>query len=165
MHLQLIPLDTENMDRLEHNALVNMEAGSAESREFHHMIATILWETRAFMESEAAEAPWISYLVMDSAKGGLIGNCSFKGNPDEDGEVEIGFVTFPQFEGQGYGTEMSRQLIDLARTSGVISRIVAVSQSANAAAARVLQHHGFGHVDSYSDDEHGELWEWALALT
>jgi [ribosomal protein S5]-alanine N-acetyltransferase len=164
MHLQLIPLDAENMDRLEHNALVNMESGSNESREFHHMIATVLYETRTFMETEAAEPPWISYLVMDSAKGGLIGNCSFKGNPNEAGEVEIGFVTFPHFEGQGYGIEMSRQLIDLARTSGVVSRIAAISQPTNDAATRVLQRHGFGHVESYTDDDHGELWEWALAL-
>ena len=164
MDLDLIPLDEENLDRLEANAMENMEAGNDDSREFHQMIVTVLAETRAFMQHQVAEPPWLTYLAYDGRRGGLVGNCSFKGNPNEDGEVEIGFVTFPRFESHGYGTEMARQLIDLARMQGVVSRIVAVSQAGNGAAARVLQKHGFTHVDTYEDDEHGQLWEWALAL-
>jgi len=74
--------------------MVNMEEGSNESRKFHQMIATVLQETRAFMEAAPAVPPWLAYLAMDNRLGGLVGNCNFKGNPSEEGEVEIGIVTF-----------------------------------------------------------------------
>ena len=151
------------MHRLEQNAHANMQVGNDDSREFHHMIVTVLQETRAFLETASATPPWIGYLAMDSARGGLIGNCSFKGNPNEDGEVEIGLVTFPQFESHGYGTEMARQLIEIATAEPAARRIVAVSAAGPNAASRVLEKHGFQHVDTYTDETHGDLWEWSRA--
>lgn len=144
--------------------MVNMEEGSDESRKFHQMIATVLQETRAFMEAAPAVPPWLAYLAMDNRLGGLVGNCNFKGNPSEEGEVEIGIVTFAQFERKGYGSEMARQLVDLARLQGTARRIVAMNRVDNEAGARVLQKQGFTHVDTSHDEEHGELWEWALEL-
>jgi len=164
MRLDLIPLDEENLHRLEANAIEKMELGNEDSREFHQMIATVLAETRAFMERQGTQAPWLSYLAYDPQRGGLVGNCSFKGSPTAEGEVEIGFVTFPQFEGHGYATEMARQLIELVREQGGVRRIVAVSQAEHPAASRVLEKHGFVPVDRYEDEEHGPLQEWALAL-
>ncbi|MGB0580745.1 MAG: GNAT family N-acetyltransferase [Limisphaerales bacterium] len=161
MRLQLIPLDEENLNRLEHNAAANMAVGSDDSREFHHMIVTVLQETRAFLETATAQAPWISYLGMDFASGGLIGNCSFKGNPNEEGEVEIAVVTFPHFENRGYGSEMARQLIEIATAEAAARRISAVSVAGPNAASRMMEKHGFQHVDTYHDESHGDLWEWS----
>lgn len=163
MNLQLIPLDEENLSRLEQNAAVNMQAGNDDSREFHHMIVTVLQETRAFLEGASAAAPWISYLAMDTARGGLIGNCSFKGNPNDRGEVEIALVTFPQFENRGYGTEMARQLIEIATEAPAARHILAISAAGSNAASRVLEKHGFRHIDTFTDEEHGDLWEWTRA--
>ena len=161
MHLQLIPLDEDNLNRLEHNAAANMAVGNDDSREFHHMIVMVLQETRAFLQNATPQPPWISYLAMDAACGGLIGNCSFKGNPNEEGDVEIALVTFPQFENRGYGTEMARQLIEIATADPAAKKISAVSVAGPNAASRVLEKHGFQHVDTYHDEAHGDLWEWS----
>lgn len=164
MYLELIPLDADNLDRLERNAAINMQDGSDESREFHHMIVAVMQETREFLREANAKEPWISYLAMDPLKGGLVGNCSFKGNPNEDGEVEIAIVTFPQFEGQGYGGEMARRLIQIARDQHVVNRIVAYSLASSGAAIRLLERHGFERLDVVHESDQGDLWEWVLDL-
>lgn len=164
MYLELIPLDAYNLDRLESNAAINMQEGSDESREFHSMIVTVLQETREFLAAASAREPWISYLAMDAMKGGLVGNCSFKGNPDEEGAVEIAIVTFPQFEGLGYGGEMARRLIQLARDEGGVSQIVACTLASSSAAIRLMERQGFQRLDVVHESDQGDLWEWVLEL-
>ena len=164
MYLELIPLDAYNLDRLERNAAINMQEGSVESREFHSMIVTVLQETRSFLQEANAREPWISYLAMDALRGGLVGNCSFKGNPNDEGEVEIAIVTFPQFEGQGYGGEMARRMIQMARDEGGVSRINAFTLASSGAAIRLMERQGFQRLDIVHESDKGDLWEWMLDL-
>ena len=128
------------------------------------MIVTVLQETRSFLQNASAREPWISYLAMDPMKGGLVGNCSFKGNPNEDGEVEIAIVTFPQFEGQGYGGEMARRLIQVARDEKVVRRVIAYTLATAAPAIRLLEKQGFRCLDVVHESDQGDLWEWVLDL-
>src|SRR6059036_3520680 len=56
-------------------------------------------------------SPWLGYLAVRG--GRVVGTCAFKGPPTY-GKVEIAYFTFPEFQRQGIGTSMIRQLVRLA---------------------------------------------------
>ena len=68
---------------------------------------------------------WDGYFVIDADTRDVVGSCAFKGQPTEEGTVEIAYFTYPSFEGQGYATSMASKLIDLASTSATTTRVIA----------------------------------------
>jgi Acetyltransferase (GNAT) domain len=54
---------------------------------------------------EAAGYPlWMGYLVLENDT--IVGTYAFR-SPPRNGEVEIAYFTFPEFEGRGFATEMA----------------------------------------------------------
>lgn len=70
---------------------------------------------------------------------------------------EISYVLMPLWRGQGLGTQATRQLIDLARTSYDAARVTAVIKSANTSSRRVLEKLGFAPSHQADDHEFFEL--------
>lgn len=60
-----------------------------------------------------AADPWIGYLAASSDADLIIGSCGFKANL-QDACVEIGYFTFPDHEGRGWGRAMASALADRA---------------------------------------------------
>lgn len=81
---------------------------------------------------------WYTYwlvVIKESATGaGLIG---FKGAPDQDGHVEIGYGIAPTFQNNGYITEAVRALIDWAFQDPTCRAVTATTVT-NPASERVL---------------------------
>jgi [ribosomal protein S5]-alanine N-acetyltransferase len=73
----------------------------------------------------------------------LIGNGGFKGEPDAQGTVEIGYSVLPQFEGHGYATEGSKGLLDWVLGRAEVKRVIAQASPQNRASERVLEKLGF----------------------
>ena len=159
MRLQLIPLDEDNLARLEYNALENLRAGSEESREFHGMIARVLGQIRDFQEVSVPVEPWISYLGMEAQSGGLVGVGSFKNGPNEIGEVEITYSTFELFQGQGCATAMVAELLLIAAEEGIM-RVCAHTLCERNASTHVLESNGFRLVGEVENPEGGLVWRW-----
>lgn len=65
----------------------------------------------------------------------------FKGEPDDEGAVEIGFHTSEQHEGKGYMMETVRQMIEASRTLHGVQKLTAISD--NPASISILTKHGF----------------------
>ncbi len=86
------------------------------------------------------EFAWHTYWLMDITSepfgAGLIG---FKGAPDNNGEVEIGYGIDPAWRNQGYTTKATRMLIDWALGQDSCLAVTAWSDKDNVASARVLQ--------------------------
>jgi [ribosomal protein S5]-alanine N-acetyltransferase len=76
-------------------------------------------------------------------KGTLIGNGGFKGEPNAEGTIEIGYSVLPQFESYGYATEGSKGLVEWAFGHADVKRIIAQTDPANAGSIRVLEKLGF----------------------
>lgn len=159
MRLQLVPLDEDNLARLEHNALENQRSGSAESREFHSMIAGLLEDIRRLHEGAVAVAPWISYLGMEAQSGGLVGVGSFKGEPDNAAEVEIAYQTFETFRGQGCATAMVAELLGIAAEEG-IHNVIAHTPPMKSSATHVLECNGFQLAGEREIPGEGVVWRW-----
>jgi RimJ/RimL family protein N-acetyltransferase len=72
----------------------------------------------------------------------LVGSGGFRG-PPVDGAVEIGYSVLPEFQGQGYATEIVRGLVGWALSQAGVSRVTAETEWANPASAQVLRKAGF----------------------
>jgi ribosomal-protein-alanine N-acetyltransferase len=89
--------------------------------------------------------PWFTYwliLIFSSETGaGLVG---FKGNPDANGEVEIGYGIDPYFQRLGYMSEAVQAMINWAFSHKECHRITATGvRLDNLASQKVLLHNGF----------------------
>ncbi|RBA24468.1 GNAT family N-acetyltransferase [Herminiimonas fonticola] len=103
--------------------------------------------------------PWIGYLACIDKH--LVGACAFKA-PPADGKVEIGYFTFPDFEGQGVATLMVQQLLDIVRTKSPELTVLAQTENEENASNAILKKIGFTFVSIVNDPEDGELWLWQL---
>jgi len=84
-------------------------------------------------------------LLAGGADDIFIAGGGFKG-PPEDGTVEIGYSVLPRFQGQGYGTELVRALIDWAFSQPGVRQIAAETTEENVASVRLLERIGFRRI-------------------
>ena len=80
-------------------------------------------------------------LELNDESGLIVGNLSFKGICD--GIVEIGYGTYPKYEGQGFMTEAVTAVVRWAANQPCVNRIEAEAEGDNVASIRVLQKAGF----------------------
>ena len=107
--------------------------------------------------------PWIGYFAMSDA-GEVVGLGGYKGGP-KNGRVEIAYSTFNQYEGQGMGTEICRQLVLLSWQTDPSIQVTARTLPDGEASKRILTHNGFVCNGIVHDDDDGEVLEWALTPT
>jgi RimJ/RimL family protein N-acetyltransferase len=73
----------------------------------------------------------------------MIGDLCFKGEPCENGSVEIGYGIYPAFERKGYITEAVEVLCLWAMNQKYVRSVRAETLPDNIASQRVLQKNGF----------------------
>ena len=84
------------------------------------------------------------WIAIDRTTRQIVADAKFKGEPDEDdATVEIGYGTYPAFQGRGYMTEMVGGLLQWASQQPGIERVVADTDVNNRASQRVLEKNGF----------------------
>ncbi len=101
--------------------------------------------------------PWIGYLAQREGK--VVGACAFK-TPPVDGKVEIGYFTFPDWEGQGIGTSMVRALLNIVQAEQAPLTVVAQTANEENASNVILRKFGFTLACVMKDEEDGEVCEW-----
>lgn len=103
--------------------------------------------------------PWLGYLAQRDRK--LVGACAFKA-PPLDGKVEIGYLTFPDYEGQGIATAMVRQLLHIAKATQPDLTVIAHTANEENASNAILKKFGFQFAAVFDDAEDGQMWTWHL---
>ncbi len=104
---------------------------------------------------------WIYFIVLQSEKT-IIGSCGFKGKPDHNGEVEIGYEILKEYRNQGYATEAAATLIKFAFENPEVKKIKAGTYSLDNASVHVLKKQKMlFEAHSYNPLE-GDLWHWAI---
>ena len=112
--------------------------------------------TIAMYPNQLPMLPWVGYLA--EKNGVFVGTCAFKSSP-ENGEVEIAYFTFPEYEGQGVATLMAQWLLNIANQHGV-SYVKAQTLPEKNASVRILERLNFVFVGSVDHPEDGKVWEW-----
>lgn len=103
---------------------------------------------------------WGGYFVIDTETREVVGSCAFKGEPTEEGIVEIAYFTYPDFQGQGYATSMAYKLIDLAAGSTSVRQVIAHTLPQANASTRVLEKVAMSFVGEVVDPDDGRVWRW-----
>ncbi len=107
--------------------------------------------------------PWIGYFAtIDGVE--LVGAGGYKGQP-RDGKIEIAYGTFKNFEGQGIGTEICRQLVLLSLQTDPSIRITARTLMEINGSTTILERNGFKCLGVVFDEDDGNVWEWEFQNT
>jgi len=107
--------------------------------------------------------PWIGYFATIDGNE-IVGCGGYKGKPRES-KIEIAYGTFRNYEGQGIGTEICRQLVLLSLKTDSSLKITARTLLENNASTTILKRNGFECVGIVNDEEDGEVWEWEFQRT
>ena len=63
--------------------------------------------------------------------------------PFENHVYEIGYSIYPKFWGNGYGTEISKKMVEIGKTIPDVESLVAIIDPANIASRKILEKSGF----------------------
>jgi RimJ/RimL family protein N-acetyltransferase len=106
--------------------------------------------------------PFSSYMVVHRADKRLIGTGGFKGAPNSEGMVEIGYEISKAYQGQGIATEMAQGLIDFAFSQSKVLVVQAHTLAHKNASVSVLKKVGMHFEGVFDDPEDGAIWRWQI---
>jgi RimJ/RimL family protein N-acetyltransferase len=105
--------------------------------------------------------PWQhGFNLVHRETGQAVGQCMFKGPPDDAGVVEIAYGIAPEHQGKGYATEAAAALVLFAFNHPTVRVVRAHTLPHPSASTRVLTKCGFRHVGEVIDPEDGPVWRW-----
>lgn len=96
------------------------------------------------------------WIARDRTLNQFVADAKFKGGPDDEHTIEIGYGTYPAFQRQGYMTELVGGLVDWALKQTGVRRVTAETALTNTASQTVLLHNGFR---PFEQDELTQWWE------
>ncbi len=73
----------------------------------------------------------------------MVGDLCIVGEPNKEGEIEIGYGTYDEFQNKGFMTEVVSGIIEWAKTQPEIKAIVASTDKTNTASFKVLEKNSF----------------------
>jgi len=119
-----------------------------------------------FTLEQLAKAPeqagWWTYFPIWLPDQTLVGSCGFKGPPDADGVVEIGYETTVDYRGRGMATLMAHLLTKHAWTDERVSCIHAHTLARENASTSILRRLGFQQSSILIGSGQADIWRWTL---
>jgi RimJ/RimL family protein N-acetyltransferase len=102
--------------------------------------------------------PWVqSFSMVRKDDGVIIGQCGFKGPPDDAGVVEIAYGVSADAEVNGFATEAAQALLDYALTIDQVRLVRAHTLPDGRASQRVLAKCGFKYLGDITDPQDGVI--------
>lgn len=83
------------------------------------------------------------WTVIDKASNCMVADICFKGKPNENGEIEIGYGTYPHFQGKGFMSNAVKMLLEWAFTQTDVKAVIASTSPENIASHKVLEKNNF----------------------
>ena len=141
----LVPIDIEIMDAISTGTLNQVS-------EYHH--------NEEWPENDLKEAfPVFKKLLMETGNTGfnlwliiekecnlVIGSAGYIGEPDNEGNVEIGFGIIPSRRGKGFCTESVKTLLEWGLSHDEVTGIIARCDESNIASRKAILKLGFEYL-------------------
>ena len=89
----------------------------------------------------------------------MIGDICMYGEPNKNGEIEIGYGTYDEFQNKGFMTEIVRGIINWVKTQTEVKSIIASTDKTNQASFKVLEKNDFAKIG-----ETETLFHWKLEM-
>jgi len=83
------------------------------------------------------------WTIISNSENKMVGDLCFVGEPNADGEIEIGYGTYEEFQGKGFMTEAVGGLIAWAKEQADVKAIIASTDKSNMASSKVLEKNNF----------------------
>ena len=99
------------------------------------------------------------WTIISKNENKMVGDICIVGEPNADGEIEIGYGTYTEFQRQGFMTEAVGGMISWAKSQSKILSIIASTEKENVASFSILQKNNFLKVG-----ETKILYHWKLKL-
>jgi len=100
------------------------------------------------------------WVLISKSDNRIIGELSFDGEPDANGETEIGYSTYEAFRGKGFMTEAVAGITEWAREQDGVKSITASTAVDNIASYSILEKNNF-----VKTAEGEGMFTWKLALS
>jgi RimJ/RimL family protein N-acetyltransferase len=112
--------------------------------------ASLAWSISVLQANPAAAGWGFWYFTLPGGDKGpalAIGNGGFKGPPDADGTVEIGYSVLEEHQRRGYASEAVGALVEWAFTHPGVRRVIAETYPELIASIGVLKKLGFRQIE------------------
>jgi [ribosomal protein S5]-alanine N-acetyltransferase len=83
------------------------------------------------------------WTIISKQENVMVADLCFKGEPNENGEIEIGYGTYPAFEGKGFMTEAVGEMVRWAFTQSNVQAVTAQTDPTNIASQKILEKNNF----------------------
>lgn len=100
------------------------------------------------------------WTAISKTENRMIGDLCIVGVPNVNGEIEIGYGTYDEFQRKGFMTEIVGGIIEWAATQPLVKSIIASTEKVNTASFKVLEKNNFNKIS-----ESEALFNWKLELT
>lgn len=100
------------------------------------------------------------WTVIDKDENRSVADVCFQGEPNEQGEIEIGYGTYEQHQGKGYMTEAVEAMINWAAKQTKVKVIIASTDKSNVASYKILEKNAFIKVS-----ESKEQFNWRFGVS
>ncbi len=162
--LIIIPLNYEQLDlylqangRLE-KLLQLTDNGRMIAPDVKEMVATF---TLPKMK-KAGAANYLFYtfwIVVERSTKIIVAELGFKGEPNQKGEIEIGYGTMPDHRGKGFMTEAVGGMINWAKAQPGVQFVLAETDEKNTASVKIVQKNNFQFLY-----RKGKMFWWKIAV-
>ncbi|MEZ0542779.1 GNAT family N-acetyltransferase [Fibrella arboris] len=158
--LTLIPLTLDQVRlHIAGGTLLEDELGARPGhREVAEPLRSIIQAfTIPFLQNPARQPIYDTiWVALDRELNQFVADIKFKGAPDEEQTVELGYGTYPAFQRRGYMTEIVGGLTAWALAQPGIDRVTAETALTNVASQAVLLTNQF---NPFEQDQYVRWWE------
>ncbi|SCZ81481.1 GNAT family N-acetyltransferase [Acidaminobacter hydrogenoformans] len=91
------------------------------------------------------------FLIVEMESHEILGTIGYKGAPDEDGTIEVGYGIRPGFREKGFMTDALKAFTEFGLTLPGVLKIVACTNKDNGASIRVLEKSGYKRIYTAQD--------------
>jgi [ribosomal protein S5]-alanine N-acetyltransferase len=99
------------------------------------------------------------WTAISKTENKMIGDLCIVGEPNEGGEIEIGYGTYQEFQNKGFMTEIVSGIIEWTKTQPIVKAILASTDKTNMASFKVLEKNNFIKIGQTET-----LFNWRLKL-
>jgi len=97
------------------------------------------------------------WTAISKAENKMVGDFCIFGEPNGEGEIEIGYGTHEEFQKRGYMTEIVSGMIEWCKTQPKVRSIIASTDKPNLASSKVLENNHFQKIGESETQFHWKL--------
>lgn len=165
--LTLVPFSPEAIDALlrADNTLLRRltDASFPQPLRPPPLMEALLPQVRDHVRAYPETAGWWTWIAIRRDTREVVGALGFGGPPDEEGSVLLGYATYAEADGQGFGTEAVGTLVGWALDQPGCRRVCANIPPDNVGARRVAEKVGMRVIGRLWDEDIDEVLVYAIA--